>query len=500
MLHLMKSLFSIVVLILLLVAGTVFAGPPRYKVIFNCDGYASFINAEGDQDRWLLNVFGPLEGSQVGALFWCDGAGGNTANYKSEILEVTGTSNNNVNPHLKQMLEKGQDPPAIVVREAHARGLDVFFSFRFNDIHDRFIPEEMPTFKQNNPDWLIGELDYDGLKRGRTSLNFAVDAVRDLKFRIAEELMTKHDFDGLEIDFMRSAPYFKPDEVDSNAHLLTELLARMRKMLDGLEAQRGRDLYLAVRVDETLVACKKNGLDVPAWVEQDLVDFIALGSGVIDIDVEDFKKVAKGKKTLVYPCVYGWPSKYMPIPKQLARGMALNYHSQGADGIYTFNWFPHTGKNTEAHGPYLKELLQQVGEVSDIVRRDDSIMFVADRGVRDFSYLYNWSKAVLPSVVRSGRTLDVPVRVTLTKAITRKFSNVEVRVHSPALATSEMLTLSVGNSTVKLVSDGEWFKGILDSRDLSHGVNTVKISYEQATADSPRDLSVNAVEFELTMP
>ena len=103
-------------------------------------------------------------------------------------------------------------------------------------------------------------------------------------------------------------------------------------------------------------------------------------------------------------------------------------------------------------------------------------------------------------MVRSGRTLDVPVRVTLTKAITRKFSNVEVRVHSPALATSETLTLSVGNSTVKLVSDGEWFKGTLDTGDLSHGVNTVKISYKQATADSPRDLSVNAVEFELTMP
>jgi len=496
----MKSRINTAILFLCLIACTAFAGPPRYKVIFNCDGYASFIDAEGDQDRWLQNLFEPLKDTQVGALFWCDGAGGNTANYKSKILEVTGTSNNNVNPHLKQMLEKGQDPPAIVVREAHARGLDVFFSFRFNDIHDRFIPEEMPTFKQNNPDWMIGELDYDGLKSGKTSLNFAVDAVRDLKYRIAEELMTKHDFDGLEIDFMRSAPYFKPDEVDANAHLLTELLGRMRKMLDGLEDKRGRELYLAVRVDETLFACKKNGLDVRAWVEQDLVDFIALGSGVIDIDVEDFKKITKRSNTHVYPCIYGWPSRYMPVPKQLARGMALNYHSQGGDGIYTFNWFPHTGKNSEAHSPYLKDLLQQVGEVSEIIRRDDSIMYVADRGVRDFSYPYNWSKAVLPSVVRSGRTLDVSVRITLTKAIAKKFSNVEVRVHSPALVTSESLTLSIGKSSVNLTSDGEWFKGACDTSNLSHGVNTVRILYEQATDDSPRDLSVNAVEFELTTP
>jgi len=41
--------------------------------------------------------------------------------------------------------------------------------------------------------------------------------------------------------------------------------------------------------------------------------YLILGTGVIDIEVEAFKKLATPKCVLVYPCLYGWPSKYRPI-------------------------------------------------------------------------------------------------------------------------------------------------------------------------------------------
>ena len=62
----------------------------RYRVIFNCDGHAVAKDAQGDLGQWLENLFGPLAESHVDALFWCDGAGGNTANYNSQVLERTG--------------------------------------------------------------------------------------------------------------------------------------------------------------------------------------------------------------------------------------------------------------------------------------------------------------------------------------------------------------------------------------------------------------------------
>ena len=41
----------------------------------------------------------------------------------------------------------------------------------------------------------------------------------------------------------------------------------------------------------------------------------------MDIEVEEFKKLARGKGVRVYPCLYGWPSKYSPIPAELAGGL-----------------------------------------------------------------------------------------------------------------------------------------------------------------------------------
>ena len=124
-----------------------------YRIIFNCDGYGVFENAKGSIDAYIQNVFGPLEESQVDALFWNDGSGSNTASYGSDVLEWTGTRIGQVNPDLRRWIEEGNDPPLVVVREAKKRGMDVYHSFRINDI---FMPQECPTFKVDYPEWILG--------------------------------------------------------------------------------------------------------------------------------------------------------------------------------------------------------------------------------------------------------------------------------------------------------------------------------------------------------
>ena len=205
--------------------------PKRYRVIFNSDGHGVFKDAKGDLNQWIANLFGPLENSHVDALFWCDGAGGNTANYDSRVLERTGARVGKADPKLQALIDQGNDPPRVVVREAHKRKLDVFFSFRINDIHDSFILGEQPTFKIKHPEWLLGKKKYGAVTSYPTALNFAVKEVRDLKFRAIEEVFTKYDFDGLEVDFLRGAPYFLPGTAKKNAPLLTELVSRYHRLL-----------------------------------------------------------------------------------------------------------------------------------------------------------------------------------------------------------------------------------------------------------------------------
>ena len=469
--------------------------PTRYRVIFNSDGHSTFKDAQGNMDHWLENLFDPLEKSHVDALFWCDGAGGNTANYQSDVLELTGHRIGKIIPHLKEMLDEGHDPPEIVVREAHRRKMDVFFSFRFNDVHDRFLPEELPVFKVEHPEWLIGERDYGTTMSGKTSLNFAVPEVRELKYKIAEEVMRKYDFDGIEIDFLRSPPYFLPDQAQTHSHLLTEYLQRLRALLDHLGRERGRTLRLAVRIDENLHACEKDGFRVKDWIDQSLVDYVILGSGVIDIDVNAFRRLARGSRTLIYPCLYGWPSKYSPIPEALARGLALNYHRQGGDGIYVFNWFPHVHNNSEGHGPYLTSLLKQIGHPLTAIVGDE-LMFVAERGTQDFSYPNNWLHARLPATLEGGQSLELTVQVGAVRAELAHYSAITLQIEAEGIQEGDLLAVLLNGKRVPVVpttNDPAVLASPISHKMLRHGQNQVSLAFHPADG-AVRSLRVHAVE------
>ena len=244
------------ILLSLLACSLVTAREPakKYRVIFNCDGHAVAKDAKGDLKQWIANLFEPLADSHVDALFWCDGAGGNTANYDSTVLERTGTSNNQIDPVLSRWIEEGNDPPKVIVREAHQRKLDVFYSFRINDIHDGHIPSEFPTFKQEHPEWMLG----DQFDEFPTSLNFAVPEVRDIKLRTIEEIFAKYDFDGIELDLMRFPRFFVEFLEYRNSFILTDFMRTVRQKLNEQARQRGRAIQVAVRVDENLVACQLN--------------------------------------------------------------------------------------------------------------------------------------------------------------------------------------------------------------------------------------------------
>ena len=375
------------------------------RLLFNCDGYSVWQQAKGNIEAWIENVFTGLTESHVDALLWCDGAGGNTASYDSQVLELTGQRAGKADPALLRAIEQGHDPPRVIVEEAHRRGLDAFYSFRINDCHDAFMPEELPAFKIEHPEWQIGE---DAQYGPKTSLNFAYPEVRDLKLRTVTEIFEKYDFDGIELDLLRGTPFFRPFYEPRHHYLLTDLLRMLRRHLDDRAEQRGRRIEVAIRVDENPLACRLNGFDLETWLAEDLLDMLILSSGTIDIEVEAFRDLVDGTHVQLCPCLYGWPSCYSPIPEALARGLAANYWHQGADGIYLFNWFPH-----EPQSQYQISLLQEIGDPDACTGRE--LMFAADRGFEerpDDYYFNNWRLTPLPAELWPTRA-RTPLRVPL---------------------------------------------------------------------------------------
>ena len=269
-----------------------------------------------------------------------------------------------------------------------------------------------------HPDWAIGAGHPEVHPSVHRNLNFAVPQGRNLKFAVIEEIFRKYDFDGLEIDFLRSPPYFIPSEAHKNAHLLTQFLSRVREHLNQRGEARGRSIPLAVRVNPTLEACRLDGFDIPTWIEERLVDALILGSGNIDCDVEAFKNLTDGTGILVYPCVYAWPSGYNIIfgfedSEPMFRALASNYWSQGADGIYTFNWNAHSyvhrpDKNSQ-FAPQ-RQLLREM-DTPQAMRGKDKL-YVADRLLGEKPMLpHNWLHATLPQTLKRGEQVDVPILV-----------------------------------------------------------------------------------------
>lgn len=480
------------------------------RIIFNCDGCAVFESAKQKSDStsrildaWIRNMFDPLEDTGVDTFFWCDGGGGNNARYDSDVLERWGARIGKLDPVIEQLIAQGDDPPAVVVREAHRRGFDVFFSLRFNDVHDVFKDDkrpvlsyaarEFPTFKEQHPEWLIGK----GHPYGYWSaLNFAEPNVRDIKFETIKEIFQKYDFDGIEIDFKRSCPYFIPGTEARNAHIMTGLLRRIRRHLNERAKQRGRPIELAVRVDENLDACALDGFDVETWIKEDMVDIVIMGGGAGEIAIKEFKNLVEGTNVQIYACLdKGDFSYYGSRPTKLLRGLACNYWHQKADGIYTFNWFPHLPDRNISETTLLKE----IGDPD--VLSGKSMMFVVEHNRRlvqeiiDSGYYdispqpYSWNRGVLPAWFTTHQTLKMPILVGRDLTIEPKPKSVELVIHCSELLDSDRINVLLNRKILSnSVRSNDVIRIHLEPKQVKLGTNEIIISAIKGK------FKVNAVE------
>ena len=359
------------------------------RLLFNCDG--SMIHCWGraalPQNSGPLSrkeftdlVFTPIGNSGVDTLLFSFGSG-NVAEYQSNVLEWPGQADRfrfpesrtwhggvEVDPkdqylNPKSLADSGHNPPRIIVEECRRRGMRAFVSLRMNDIHDGQHPRgtlpnpELPTFKRLNPDWLVPDLDW------WSALNFEVAPVRELKLRVIEEFFDRWDFDGIELDWLRHTLYFPRGLEREKGKYLTEFMRAVRRSLRQKAARRGRPIEIAVRVPERVEWCLEGGFEVPTWIREGLVDFLILGQGLTECrGLPGFRELRGGRRLPIYPSLYPFGNGYPMYPDAAIRGSAANLWRDGADGLYTFNWF--------FYGKWRSRLLREIGD-PDLLRNKD---------------------------------------------------------------------------------------------------------------------------------
>lgn len=215
-------------------------------------------------------------------------------------------------------------------------------------------------------------------------MSWAVPEVRQHLLAVFREAVEMSDPDGVGIFFNRGMPLMlwekafsdrfrqeygvdimKVDAEDRRIHelrgrIMTEFMAELRAMLDGIGAAKGGKRYKISA--STLAAERFNtrfGLDPKTWVKRGLVDQLSVmvsyytpvpGQAYAPPDMAYYRGVVKGSAVKLFPCVVAWSTKLWSElnPKGLC-ALVLQWYKDGADGICVWDPHPEAGYGDNAY-------------------------------------------------------------------------------------------------------------------------------------------------------
>lgn len=325
-------------------------------IIFNDDGCAIVYTVkEATAEALLAERTTDLVGSHVGSIFYCPWTAGlGHVTFPSEVAEPfyadTGVFKTNMT---RTFHEQGLDPVQIMIDFGRANGIEIFVSMRMNDIHDAYPQwsEMIPQFKKDHPHLLHGSREDPPLFGFWSGLNYDEGEVQDRASRLLEDICSRYDVDGIELDWQRHPPHFRcstrgEDCSDTERDIMTRFHGRLREMTERIGLERGRPILTAVRLPASVACCEAIGLDVIAWLEQDLVDLLCPGEWELSPWAE-WVSLGKSYNVPVYPSMSWSGSRKRQGPIGTIDGMglrnfrarAMNAWHAGANGIQVFNLF-----------------------------------------------------------------------------------------------------------------------------------------------------------------
>ena len=355
----------------------------RRRVIYNNDGDDIWAKGADTVDKFLAMRHTPLLGTHVDSIFYSTTQSFNFFTHQSKVAEVFRSRDGSfANNNLAKFLEQDTDGLRMSSQFARKHGLETVWTLRMNDIHDAFTPPFRPKWKQKDPRRIMSTLAEGQKHNDRRSLWSLVDFEHpDVEPRLLEiigEVLQNYPIDGIELDFLRSPFYFRTTfegrpATAAQTGILTRLVRNVRKLVLKESARQGKPLLLSARVPSTPKHGRKIGIDTRAWLEEKLVDTLALGGGYITFDLPIKEMVALGKKhdVPVYPCLsqsglmYRSPrGQSTKQPAESWMGASSRLWHDGASGIYVFNLFP--GPGTPADRKYARKILGRIGSLKSL--------------------------------------------------------------------------------------------------------------------------------------
>ena len=350
----------------------------RRRVIYNNDGDDIWAKDADTTENFLALRHTPLLNTHVDSIHYCTTQSFNFFTHQTKVAEVfrskDGSFNNN---NLTHFLEKNTDGLRMSSEFARQHGKETIWTLRMNDIHDAWTAPFRPQWKKQDPTRIMSTLaegqKHNDRRRLWSLVDFEHPDVEPRLLEIVREVLQNYSVDGIELDFLRAPFYFrttyegKPATAPQIA-ILTKLVKQIRQVVLQESTRQGKPFLLTARVPSTLKHGLQIGIDTKAWLQEQLIDTMALGGGYITFDLPIKEMVTLGHEhdVPVYPCLsqsglmYRAPrGKSSKQPAESWFGAASRFWHDGADGIYTFNLFP--GPGSPADREYARKILSSLG-------------------------------------------------------------------------------------------------------------------------------------------
>jgi hypothetical protein len=256
-----------------------------------------------------------------------------------------------VNPQL--LRQNVPDFMQVRYDHCHARGIEMWHSMRMNDVH--YTPMQTEHLPLHGDLWVerkdLIRAWYRHTWRGDwhdNAFDYGKQEVYDYHLALIREYLLDFESDGIELDWLRSIPVFRPGFDELNKGILTRFMRDTRKLADAAGEKWGHRIRIAVRVPYRPEDAIATGMDVFAWARERLVDIVIPGpnntSSENDVPV-DLWKMLLPQEVVLAPCIDctlraspGGPS--LSMTAETDHGFAATYYYGGADTLYFYNHFP----------------------------------------------------------------------------------------------------------------------------------------------------------------
>ena len=296
-----------------------------------------------------------LASSGVDAFVYFAGVEGGTMLYDSKVAQLWGAEVKQWTHYvwyragriLRQLIKDGHDPLKVLVDRCHQTGIlmiaSTWVSLQGGTREKNEGLGRWSAFAMDNPQFHVGE-DPDPRAKDidKMRFNFLHDRVREERFPVFEELLSKYETDGIELNLTSSMPYCRFDQAGELAPVMTQWIRELRKVADKSQQAQGRRKRIYARIPAHPAAWKLVGYEVATWISEKLVDgFFCEGSyteneGVVqDVDCASVVKLTRGTGTRAYFSMHnslGRQFARYATPEMIWAGAATAY-DQGVDGV-----------------------------------------------------------------------------------------------------------------------------------------------------------------------